>query len=165
MKNIKLAVKIWLLIGLTWGIGTFAAIFLMYRSQRILQDYEDLFQREVRLQDSARQMQVRFKIQVQDWKDILLRGHDPEALRKYTAAFHDEGNAVRQLAELLCRDLPDPQLRSLADEFARSHAELGRKCTAGLESFGRAKGQNARNVDAMVKGQDRQPTALIDKLV
>ncbi|SPE33143.1 putative sensory transducer protein [Candidatus Sulfopaludibacter sp. SbA3] len=165
MKRTTVGTTIWLLVGLTWSVGTGAAGFLIYRSNTIAANYDRMLEREVYIQDSARQMQVRFKIQVQDWKDILLRGYDPAALAKYSQAFHEDEKAVRDQAEILTRDAPDPQIRGVAETFAQAHAELGSHYAAAMQSFIRAKGNNPRDVDKMVKGQDRAPTALVDKLV
>ena len=37
--------------------------------------------------DTTRQAQADFKGQVQEWKDILVRGHDPANMTKYREAF------------------------------------------------------------------------------
>jgi methyl-accepting chemotaxis protein/methyl-accepting chemotaxis protein-1 (serine sensor receptor) len=161
----KIAFQIWLLVGLTWGVGTGVACFLMYRLQDVSANYDSVLDRQVRMQDSARQMQVRFKVQVQEWKDILLRGFDPEALKKYSEAFHKEEKAVRGMAEALKGEVPDAQTRSLAEEFVQAHAVMGIKYASALQAFTAAKGLNSRDADKMVKGQDRAPTVLVDKIV
>ena len=51
--------------------------------------YNALLETPVRQMDQARVVQVGFKKQVQEWKDILLRGHDPEDLANYTRQFHE----------------------------------------------------------------------------
>ena len=165
MRRKTIAAKIWLLVGLTWGVGTSAAGFLLYRAQRISANYDSLMDREVHIQDLARQMQVRFKMQVQEWKDVLLRGFEPEALKKYSEAFRKEEKAVREMAEALKREAPDPQTRAVAAEFAQAHMAMGIKYAAALQAFVQAKGLNPRDADKMVKGQDRAPTALVDKIV
>ena len=165
MKRMKVAVRIWLLVGLTWAVGTSAACFLMLRSQSIAANYDSLLEREVRLQDSARQMQVKFKIQVQEWKDTLLRGSDPESMKKYSQAFHDDEKTVKAMADALQAAAPDPQIRGLAGDFVQAHAAMADKYGAALQVFQRAKGLNAHDVDKMVKGQDRAPTDLVDKIV
>ncbi|HEY4360531.1 MAG TPA: methyl-accepting chemotaxis protein [Bryobacteraceae bacterium] len=161
----KIAAQLWLLVGLTWGVGTGAACFLMLRSRSIAANYDSLLEREVRLQDSARQMQVKFKIQVQEWKDLLLRGSDPESLKKYAQAFHDDEKAVDEMAAALKAQAPDAQTRDLAAQFAQAHTEMAGKYAAALKAFQSGNGQKPHEADKMVKGQDRAPTALVDQMV
>jgi len=160
-----IAATIWLLVGVTWGVGTSTACFLMYRTQQMSANYDRMLDREVHTQDLARQMQVKFKIQVQEWKDVLLRGHDPEALSKYVKAFREDEKAVRKMAEGLQAEAPDPRVRAVAEQFAHAHADMGTKYASALEVFIQSKGLNAWDADKMVKGQDRAPTALVDKIV
>jgi methyl-accepting chemotaxis protein-1 (serine sensor receptor) len=45
--------------------------------------------------DTARSAQVEFKTQVQEWKNILIRGNDPAQLDKYSKAFVKGGETTR----------------------------------------------------------------------
>jgi len=164
MRRKGLAARIWLLVCLSWSVGAGSACFLMYRSRQAAAADDSLFEREVRMQDSARQMQVKFKTQVQEWKNILLRGHDPEDLKKHSQAFHEDEQAVREMAETLARNAPDAQIRALAEEFTQAHAGMGIRYASALQAFVQAKGLDVQEADGMVKGQDRAPTALLDKV-
>src|SRR5947209_394036 len=44
--------------------------------------------------DLTRSAQVNFKKQVQEWKDMLLRGNDPESFKRYSQAFGDSERAT-----------------------------------------------------------------------
>jgi len=165
MRNLKLGVQIWIVVGLSWLVGGGAAAFLFYRLEHIVSAYEQLFGRETQQQDLSRQMQVVFKKQVQEWKDILIRGQDPASMKNYTDGFHKDEATVRQLAGQLKNEVPDPDARAALSQFLAAHEALSASYAAGWQKFVKAKGRNQHEVDLMVKGKDRPPTDLIDRVV
>ncbi|HUA20130.1 MAG TPA: methyl-accepting chemotaxis protein [Bryobacteraceae bacterium] len=165
MKRRKLSTQIWTIAAMSWLVGGGAAAFLFYRLEHIVAAYNQLFTRETQQQDLSRQMQVAFKKQVQEWKDILIRGQDPEALQKYTDGFQKDEAVVRGLAERLEREVDDPGAKATLADFVAAHEALGRAYGAALEKFVHSKGRNQQETDRLVKGQDRAPTDLVDKVV
>ncbi|KQW96681.1 chemotaxis protein [Massilia sp. Root418] len=116
--------------------------------------------------DTARSAQVEFKIQVQEWKNILLRGNDPANLERYTAAFVKTGQQVQGELQTLDALLRKLQLSTpLVAEAARMHEELGTNYLAALKQYDPANPDSAKVVDGLVKGMDRVPTRKIDDIV
>ena len=116
--------------------------------------------------DTARSAQVEFKIQVQEWKNTLLRGNEPAAFEKYSKAFSASGETTRKELEKLNRMLLKLELRTaLVDEAVKTHAGLGVSYLAALKQYDPANGDSAHVVDALVKGMDRAPTKQIDEIV
>src|SRR5262245_8819974 len=103
---------------LSWrfSIGVGAALFtgLMVAALLLLQrhstssSYDSLLgEREVQQQDRARVMQVAFKTQVQEWKNLLLRGHKYDDFQKYEKSFAAEQDKVQQLGKGLLNEVAD----------------------------------------------------------
>src|SRR5262245_57425452 len=139
--------QIWLL-GTLLVVGAVAVAILL---STVKSGYNELLTRSLEgTQDQARVVQVTFKKQVQSWKDILLRGRDPEQFKKYVAQFQDEEKRVRELGTKLRGSLTgDPQAQQLLDSFLAQHATLGSNYGASLRAFEASKQLDYQASDAM----------------
>ncbi|MRV71230.1 HAMP domain-containing protein [Duganella sp. FT92W] len=169
LANLKIGVRLGLLSGF-FLIALLAVGMAGWRALVVIKDRNaEGMQRSAMLTqavDIARSSQVEFKIQVQEWKNILLRGHDPANLDKYTQAFVKTGKQVNdelgKLKALLAKlNLPSP----LVDEAQRMHEELGVNYLKALKQYDAANPDSYKVVDGLVKGMDRAPTAKIDEIV
>src|SRR3954451_11020694 len=68
---------------------------------------------------------VNFKTQVQEWKDTLLRGKDPDKLEKHWGAFAKQEKSVDDQAQQLLANLPPGEARTLVQTFADAHVTMG----------------------------------------
>ena len=110
--------------------------------------------------------QVHFKKQVQEWKNILLRGGDVELRARYIAQFEQEEHATREYLEQLVGLLPpNPEARAEAERFLATHERLGREYRAALDLYRPENSAPQLEVDRRVRGIDREPTDLLDRVV
>ncbi|MYN39846.1 HAMP domain-containing protein [Duganella sp. FT109W] len=116
--------------------------------------------------DTARSAQVEFKIQVQEWKNILVRGNDPAQLDKYSKAFVKGGESTRGELQKLDGLLGKLDLKTpLVGEAMQTQNELVARYLEALKKYDSANPDSAHVVDKLVKGMDREPTKKIDDIV
>ncbi len=112
--------------------------------------------------NAARVAQVSFKIQVQEWKNILLRGTAPEAFDKHSKQFKDMAQVTQaSLVELKETDTKLGLDVGQIEQLVTAHQELGDKYLNALKHYDQNDAASAHVVDGLVKGMDR---ALNDKL-
>lgn len=126
------------------------------------------------LREAARlgtQVQVEFKIQVQEWKNILLRGSEPEELSHYRAAFHSRRERVdavlTQLAgEISALALPEHarELDALQHDFEALGAVYDRALVEVLAERDHLPLAEAGRIDRRVRGIDRALEQRLDAL-
>ncbi|MBF0556702.1 MAG: methyl-accepting chemotaxis protein [Nitrospirae bacterium] len=168
-KNLKIGKKLYVLLTFTFIlICILVAHSLM--SYGVLNKNHDeernilvLYTRAV---DTARNSQVHFKKQVQEWKDILLRGTEKAAFDKYVKSFIKENDETRaNLMELKDILVKLGQSATMVDEALNKHDELKGKYMEALKSYNPSEADAYQKVDKIVKGMDRAPTDSIDKIV
>jgi methyl-accepting chemotaxis protein len=165
MNRLTLKAKIYLMLGvLVVGLAASTIFGLQQLSSKTTSDAEFATAR-LTTQDDARVMQLTFKKQVQSWKDILLRGSDPESLKKYEAEFSKLDAEVEKQGQEVKALTADPAVKSQIDAFLSGHAELGKQYRAALSNFDKSHGRDYHAADAALKGKDRPVTDAIDQIV
>jgi len=116
--------------------------------------------------DTARLAQVHFKKQVQEWKNILLRGNDKDMFERHVRAFDEEDRRVNEYLQSLSNiaitaRLSVPEIA----EAIKIHEQLGYKYRNALKDYNHSDLKSAVLVDKIVRGIDREPTDQIDAIV
>ena len=115
---------------------------------------------------TAKEAQSEFKQQVQEWKNILLRGQAPDDFKKYLASFDQQEKTVQSLLGELQGLIKALGLETAtAAKLAAAHTELGAKYREALKSYSATNAQAAQVVDRLVKGLDRPLTDAFDTVV
>jgi PAS domain S-box-containing protein len=165
MKGFRLTTKISLLIGGCAVTALIGGLVLLSRMAAVVVTDEQEFRASLRQTDLARTTQVEFKKQVQEWKDILLRGHDAADFERYHENFLRQESVVHADAKMLAEAVTQPAARTMTEKFLAVHEDLGRRYREALDTFIRSGRVDYRTADSQVRGMDRPPTDLIDHIV
>jgi len=106
---------------------------------------------------------LQFKVQVQEWKNVLLRGKQPAERDKYWQQFLAREQQVQRILEQLIQG-SDATLKARAEQLKASHRELGQAYERGRQAFLAAGGDPVAG-DQAVKGVDRAASEQMSALV
>ncbi len=117
---------------------------------------------ELQLIDEAN---LEFKVQVQEWKNVLLRGKQLENRNRYWSQFEaQEAKVQKVLGDLLVLSADEPELAGQIERLRNEHRTLGGAYRKGLDAF-IAAGSDPLAGDAAVAGIDRATSAQLSELV
>lgn len=102
-----------------------------------------------------------FKKQVQEWKNVLLRGADEQQRAKYWGKFEQQEDAIQAIGAGLLAEMPPSAARAKVADFLDAHDAMGAAYRKGLAAFTEAGFEPAAG-DHAVKGIDRAPTELLE---
>ena len=125
--------------------------------------YAELVDGPLRASQLIDEANLQFKIQVQEWKNVLLRGRQPAELDKYWQQFQAREQQVQQLLGQLI-DSSDARLKAPLQQLRDSHRQLGQAYAQGRQAFVAAGGDPVAG-DRAVKGVDRAASEQMSELV
>jgi methyl-accepting chemotaxis protein len=130
-----------------------------------VQSYRGLLDGPVRASQLVDEANLQFKIQVQEWKNVLLRGKLPADRDKYWAQFEEQERQVQDALGKLTQvqgasQSTLTQVQKLIDE----HKALGVSYRKGRDAFVAAGGDPVAG-DVAVKGVDRAASEQMSQLV
>ncbi|MFH0022607.1 methyl-accepting chemotaxis protein [Pseudomonas fluorescens] len=130
-----------------------------------VQSYSQLLAGPLHTSQLIDEANLQFKVQVQEWKNVLLRGKQPADLAKYWGQFEDRQRDVQKiLGELAGQSSIEASLKTRIERLRDEHRQLGAAYQKGRDAYVAAGGDPAAG-DAAVKGVDRATSDQMSELV
>ncbi|MEN5032837.1 MULTISPECIES: methyl-accepting chemotaxis protein [Pseudomonas] len=127
--------------------------------------YRGLLEGPLHASQLVDQANLQFKVQVQEWKNVLLRGKQPADRDKFWAQFEDQERQVQDtLGRLSAMDGLDPATKTQVDALRNEHRTLGAAYRKGRDAYIAAGGDPVAG-DMAVKGVDRAASEQMTGLV
>lgn len=168
-KNLSVAAKIYLLTGGLIALLALTIVAAYVVGSSVINDLSNAATtgaQATRLVDTARESQVSFQRQVQEWKNILLRGRSVEDYDRYLAQFNAQNEIVTKQLTRVNEEMRTAGLDlSLLDSIKATHSSLMPKYISALKLYDRANENSYHLVDTAVRGIDRDTSSNLDKLV
>lgn len=159
--------KLSYLIGLpvVIGLGVFIALnfYSLAQTVSLLDKFSHLEATSIQAERLTAQTLQDFKTQIQEWKNVLLRGGNAADREKYWQRFIKQEQKIQQNIAVLINDFNLPaDTQTLLQDFSRAHQNMALKYREGKQAFDGA-GFDAKTGDAAVRGIDRKPATLLQQ--
>ncbi|KFE52783.1 methyl-accepting chemotaxis protein [Pseudomonas syringae] len=130
-----------------------------------VQSYRGLLEGPLRSSQLVDEANLQFKIQVQEWKNMLIRGKSAADRDKYWAQFEEQERLVQDvLSQLSQVKGASPSTLSQVQKLIDEHKALGVSYRKGRDAFIAASGDSVAG-DVAVKGVDRAASEQMSQLV
>lgn len=156
----NLQARLTALVGGGIGLLLIVASIAIFELKTHIDEYHNLLDTSIRHEREISNLNLSFKTQVQEWKNVLLRGKDPEKFQKYWGQFTKLQTEIQRQGQDLVGKLPNDESKTLLQGFLRAHAAAYVKYEAGASAFKTAD-FDASVGDKAVTGIDREPSKML----
>ncbi len=168
LKNMTLKSKILLLSGLiVLGLSVLglSAYMQLRQFSAIVDDTNTQVLKRSNILDEVQAAAVEFKTQVQEWKNILIRGNNPEQFVRYSEGFAKSEARVQAHLQKALELQKEQALDTAASEtLLKEHNQLGKNYREALKNFNQADANTGKAVDKLVSGMDRETSKQMEEL-
>lgn len=128
-RKLPLAIAMALLFTLAAGF------FGLWSAHQSLGVFHGDVQRHMAAERLAAEVEGHFKTQVQEWKNVLLRGSDNALRERHWKGFLSDERAVQDKTTALLALVEDTALREMAQRFVAQHRKMAEGYRVGLDKF------------------------------
>jgi len=156
----KLQLKVTLAVMAGVTVVFLSALYGVLSIRSAMTSYIDVSSRSAHSEAAIAQMSERFRVQVQEWKNTLLRGADDQQRARYWTAFQAEERKVQEVGLSLQDGLSDKDVSDRVRSFLEAHQTMGQRYREAFGLF-EASGNDHVAGDKAVQGMDREPVKLL----
>jgi len=138
------------------------ALLSIAQLEKELNNYNELITQTVSLDKKITEINYLFKVQVQEWKNVLLRGHVEKKREKYWSKFQQKHKQIQQETTDLIAELDINEVHKLLTKFQLVHSALYDKYLQGYNAYINSD-FNSEIGDKAVSGIDREPSKLLSE--
>ena len=152
------------LIGGSVLVVGFVALMALFSLSAKVDKFSMLLDSELHAALQTEHLASNFKLQVQEWKNVLLRGHEAAANDKYWSRYQQlQQENQRAVSEIMAMPLPD-SIKSRLQSFKNEHANIYSRYQQAHREFAQS-GFDHTVGDAIVAGLDRQPIKDLEEAI
>jgi methyl-accepting chemotaxis protein len=160
----SLRLQILALLGSSLALVLLIALACFYFLSNNVQAYRGLLDGPLQASQLVNEADVQFKVQVQEWKNVLLRGKQPAELDKYWGQFEARERSVQDILHRLNTLEGAASVKPQIEQLLVEHRTLGVAYRKGRDAF-LAAGADPAAGDVAVKGVDRATSDKMAELV
>ena len=160
MKTSSLQFKVLVLVAGAMAVSLAVSIVSLAQVYGSIQELDRISREDFQSQAAILRATIAFKTQVQEWKNVLLRGGEPAALDRHWNAFLRQEKETMDAVSQARAGIRETAVLGKLEEFMTAHKEAGGRYRKGLEAF-KASNFDAHAADSVVVGVDRAPTVTL----
>jgi methyl-accepting chemotaxis protein len=152
--------KLLLITGTGTSLVLLSALFMTWSAESSLLRFTAYIEHDVAVERTVLAMTSDFRLQIQEWKNVLLHGSDPGKLKHHWEAFQKLEGKIQESGSDLLPKINNGEAANKLKAFLAEHKEIGAGYRQGLDAFKKSNFDPSAG-DRAVDGIDLAPSKLL----